>query len=439
MLVNFITTNANSSHISFNVLVITGNNNHLHILIMKKISVLGVCLLAGLGAMAQNSLVKDVERTMKSSVDQYPAQLEKLKPAFTNPETAEQPYVWFVAGKGGMDFFDNQQVMKKMGKEVDDKVDGNALMNSFDYLIKSMTLDSIPNEKGKIKPKYSKDAVNLMKGHYNDLNVAAVNFWQIQDYPDAYKAWKMFLELPSNPVLGKNAPEALPDSTASDIYYNMALAAWQSNKFDDALNAFDNAIARGYNKKSIYDYAIAVAYNNNNDTEKMAYYAEMAYPLYGAEDNSYIGYMINNKIAKKQYDEARQMLEKLIQSDPQNSQLYYVLGVLYDSQEKADQAMANYKKAIELNPENSQALLQYGRQLCNKAFKLDDEISTLPANEYNPRRVNEVNPLFKEATAYLEKAYELDPDNMGDALSLLRNCYYNLGDETNLKRIEGLY
>lgn len=406
---------------------------------MKKITLLGACLFAGLTAMAQESLVKEVERTMKSSADQYPTQIEKLKPAFTNAETAEQPYVWFVAGKGGMDFFDNQEVMKKMGKEVDDKATGNALMNSFDYLIKSMTLDSIPNEKGKIKPKYSKDAVKLIKDHHNDLNTAAVNMWQIQDYPDAYKAWEMYVTLPSNPVLGENAPAALPDSTASDIYYNMGLAAWQANNFDNALDAFDHAIANGYTKKNIYDYAIAVAYNNNHDAEKMAYYAAQAYPLYGNEDNSYIGYMINDKIAKKEFGEAQTMLEKYIQDDPTNAQLYYVMGVLYDSQENSDKAMENYKKAIEINPENAQALLQYGRQICNKAFKLDDEYTSLPSAEYNEHRLNEVNPLFKEATQYLEKAYSLDPDNMGDALSLLRNCYYNLGDEENLKRIEQMY
>lgn len=406
---------------------------------MKKLSVLGVCLFAGLTAVAQNSLVKEVEREMKSSVDKYPEKLDKLKPAFTNEETAGHAYVWFVAGKGGMDFYDNQEVMKKMGKQVDDKVIGNALMNSFDYLFKALPLDSIPNEKGKIKPKYSKDAINLIKNHHKDLNVAAVNLWQVADYPDAYKAWEMYMAIPSNPVLGENAPAALPDSSASDIYYNMGLAAWQANQFDDALNAFDNAIAKGYTKKNIYDYAIAVAYNNNHDAAKMAYYAEQAYPLYGSEDNSYIGYMINNKIANKEFAEAQQMLEKYIQADPNNGQLYYVLGVLYDSQENHDKAVENYKRAIELNPENAQAQLQYGRQLCNKAFRIDDEISALPVAQYNERRVNEVNPLFREATTYLEKAYELDPDNMGDALSLLRNCYYNLQDEENLKRIESLY
>ena len=405
---------------------------------MKKLSVLGICLIAGLTAAAQNSLVKEVERELKGAPDQYPQKLEKLKPAFTNEETAATPYVWFIAGKGGMEYYDNQEVLKKMGKAVDDKLVGATLMNSFDYLIKALPLDSVPNEKGKIKPKYSKDIYGLINGHHKDLNNTAVNLWQVQDYANAYKAWEMYINLPANPVFGAKGPAALPDTIACDIYYNMGLAAWQANELDKALGAFDNAIAKGYTKKNIYDYAIAVAYNQK-DNAKMAYYAEQAYPLYGAEDNSYIGYMINSKIANKEFAEAQEMLEKYILADPNNAQLYYVLGVLYDSQDNAEKATENYKKAIELNPENAHALLQYGRQLCNQAFRLDDEISGLPVAEYNDRRKNEVNPLFKEATTYLEKAYELDPDNMGDAVKLLRNCYYNLQDEENLKRVESLY
>lgn len=406
---------------------------------MKKISVLGICLFAGLTALAQNSLVKEVERELKSANDQYPQKLEKLKPAFTDPETAEQPYVWFVAGKGGMEYFDGQEVMRKMGKGVDERGIANALMNSFGYLTNAIKFDSIPDAKGKIKPKYSKDAINLIKTHYQDLNKAGINLWQAAAYPEAYKAWELYINVPSNPVLGKNAPEALPDTIAADIYYNMALAAWQSNELDNALAAFDNAIAKGYDKKNVYDYAIAVVYNKDRDPEKMAYYAEMAYPVYGQEDNAYIGYIINNKIAKKQFAEAQQMLEEYITKDPENGQLYYVLGVLNDAQENPEAAMANYKRALELNPDNAHAQLQYGRQLCNKAFRLDDEISTLPIAEYNKRRVEEVNPIFKEATIYLEKAYALDPDNMSDARSLLRNCYYNLQDEKNLNRFSNEY
>lgn len=404
---------------------------------MKKISILGLCLLSASATIAQTGLVKDVESKIKSSVDKYPALLEELKPAFTNPETAEGAYVWFVAGKGGMDFFDNQQALKEIGKEVKDHDMGHALINSYGYLTTALKNDTVVNEKGKVKTKYSKDIVKLINSHYNDFNVAAIYLWGVQDYNGAYDSWKLYTSIPNDPVLGNNRPQMPADTIMADINFNMALAAWQSERLQDAMDSFEKSMALGYNKKQIYDYAISVA-SGLNDTKKMAELAEKAYPLYGNEDSRYIGFMINDKIQNKQFDEAQTMLAKYISDDPDNAQLYYVLGVLYDSQNNFPEAMANYKKAIELDPANAQALMQYGRQLCNKAYMIDDEASTKSTTEYNRIRTEEVNPLFKEASQYLEKAYELDPENTDDALRFLRNIYYNLGDEDNLKRIESL-
>lgn len=58
--------------------------------------------------------------------------------------------------------------------------------------------------------------------------------------------------------------------------------------------------------------------------------------------------------------------------------------------------------------------------------------------EYNKIKEEQIFPLFREASTYFEKAYELDSENMGDALRYLRNIYYNLNDEANLKRVEAL-
>ena len=89
---------------------------------------------------------------------------------------------------------------------------------------------------------------------------------------------------------------------------------------------------------------------------------------------------------------------------------------------------------------NRQAQYQYnvGRSLCNKAYALDDAATKQSQDEYQSIRDNQVNPLFREAAGYLEEAYKLNPDEMHDALVYLRNVYYNLNDEANLKRVEAL-
>lgn len=404
---------------------------------MKKISILGLCLVAGLTASAQTSLVKEVERGMKSSIGDYPKLVEQLKPAMTNPETKDQAYTWFVAGKGGFDFFDNQQAMMQIGKDVNKKNIGQAIVDGYGYLITALPLDTVVNEKGKVKTKYSKDILKLISSHYADFNNAGVYLWEAQDYKGAYNAWELLFTIPQNPLLGENAPAAYPDSTLCDIAYNQALAAWQFEDFNAALKAFDKSIKYGYNKKNVYDYAISVAYQLQ-DNAKMAYYASLAYPLYGAEDSRYIGYMINDKIQNKQFDEAQAMLEKYIADDPDNGQLYYVLGVLYENKEDKATALQQYKKAVELDPNNAQAYLQLGRMTYVLAGQKDEEANTLSTAEYNKAREEVIDPILREAASYLEKAYELDPENMHDALANLRSIYYNLNDAANLERVEKL-
>ena len=57
--------------------------------------------------------------------------------------------------------------------------------------------------------------------------------------------------------------------------------------------------------------------------------------------------------------------------------------------------------------------------------------------DYNKYRAETMNPLLKEASIYLEKAYKLD-DTMTNALTNLKIVYYNLNDGENLKRVENL-
>lgn len=402
---------------------------------MKKIALLGLGAFIALTATAQTSLVKDVERQMKADITKYPAQLGQLTPAFSDPETKDTPYPYFVAGKGGYDFYDHLDGYKKIGQKVDDKAAGKAFIDGYGYLIEALRRDSVPDEKGKVKPKYSKDIIKLIANHINDYDQCARYLWEVQDWDGAYDAWAIYLSAPYDPVLSVNAPKAQPDSVTSELYYNQALAAWQAEHFDKALASFDKARSLGYDKKQLYDYAIGVAYQAG-DHDKMAYYAELAYPKYGNDDSRYIGYIINAKIKKGETEQAKSLLEEYIAADPQNARLYYVLGYLYDTQNDTQKALDNYRKSVELDPEDADANFQLGRTISNIAYETDDKASQLPTNEYNVIRQEQVNPLFREAAVYLEKSFQLAPDEHRDALPHLRSIYYNVGDSENLSRIE---
>ena len=403
---------------------------------MKKISVLGLCLLTLGTASAQKQLVKEVEREMKGNAASYPESVKKLAPAFTNQETATDASTFYVAGKGAFDYYDQQSVFAQMGKEVNKKQIGLSILEGYDYMNKALPLDTIVDAKGKVKTKYSKDIVKNVAAHYNDFNNAALYLWESEDYSNAVKAWELYTTLPSNPVYAKNI-KAPADTLMAEIMYNMGIGNSLAQNNEAALKDFRNAIAHGYTKKNAYDYAISAASQLQNP-QAMAEIAEEAYALYGKEDSRYIGYMINNLIDKKEYAKADALIDKYIAEDPGNAQLYFVKGVLCDSEGKPEDSVEAYKKAIDLDPNNASALMQYGYKLYQQACDIDqNEGGNMSNQEYNNFRATKVDPLLKEAAGYLEKAYEID-DTMSDARQVLRSIYYNLNDEENLKRVENM-
>lgn len=401
---------------------------------MKKVSILGLCLLAIGSASAQKSLVKEVERNLKSNPASYPEQMNRLAPAFTNAETASDPQTWVIAGKAAYAFYDQQSVFAQMGKDVNKKNLGLSVLQGYDYFCKALPLDSVPDNKGKVKPKYSKEIVKQVANHYSDFNNAALFLWEAEDYANAVKVWEAYVSIPEVPAF-KDAIKAQPDTIIAETLYNMGIGNSLTQNNEAALDCFKRSIAKGYTKKNTFDYAISAASQLNN-LQEMADLAEQAYALYGKEDSRYIGYMINNLIDKKDFAKADALLDEYIANDPNNAQLYFVKGVLCDSEGKEDEAIANLKKSIEIDGNNTSALFNYGYKIYQKACNIDQNESANMSNaEYNKFRAEKVDPMLKESATYLEKVLTLD-ETMSDARQVLRSIYYNLNDEENLKRIE---
>lgn len=328
---------------------------------MKKVSILGLCLLAIGSASAQKSLVKEVERNLKSNPASYPEQMNRLAPAFTNAETASDPQTWVIAGKAAYAFYDQQSVFAQMGKDVNKKNLGLSVLQGYDYFCKALPLDSVPDNKGKVKPKYSKEIVKQVANHYSDFNNAALFLWEAEDYANAVKVWEAYVSIPEVPAF-KDAIKAQPDTIIAETLYNMGIGNSLTQNNEAALDCFKRSIAKGYTKKNTFDYAISAASQLNN-LQEMADLAEQAYALYGKEDSRYIGYMINNLIDKKDFAKADALLDEYIANDPNNAQLYFVKGVLCDSEGKEDEAIANLKKSIEIDGNNTSALFNYGYKI----------------------------------------------------------------------------
>lgn len=415
---------------------------------MKKLFLLGLCFMAVAGASAQKSLVKEVEGKSKGFDADFAKARTQLAPALTDAETKDDAQTWYVAGTIEFGDYDSQLGKKAVGQAADDKAMGESLVKGYEYFMTAFPLDTIPevdktgapklNKDGspKVKTKYSKDMAKKLAAHYNDYASGGQFLWEAQDYPGAYKAWSIYTSLPQNPSLGKDAPAAAPDSIVGQIYYFQGLAAWQAEKLDDAIAAFRSALKLGYNESSLYDYAIGVA-AQKQDEGMIVEFAQEANKVYGDTTTKYLAIIINDKINKEKYDEAMTLLEQAIAVAPNNAELYDVRGILYQSQKKNDEAQADFEKAVSLNPDYMKAQLDLGRVLYAKAVAIEENAGTLDNAAYNKLREDQIDPLLKQAVPYLENALN-NEQTESDARRLLRSIYYTLDDEANLKRIEAM-
>ncbi|MDR1696264.1 MAG: tetratricopeptide repeat protein [Endomicrobium sp.] len=74
-------------------------------------------------------------------------------------------------------------------------------------------------------------------------------------------------------------------------------------------------------------------------------------------------YFVNNK-----YDEAVAEFKKVLEVNPNNSEAYYNIGLIYETSNNIDEAKKMYSKALAINPDYKTA-----REKLNKLIGLGDE------------------------------------------------------------------
>lgn len=402
---------------------------------MKKASFVALCLCAGMAASAQNSLVKDAQKSFKAGSD-YAKWVETLTPAFSNAESKDQAFTYFVPAKAGYENFDYLFTLLRAGQDVDVPNMGNSILSAYEYALKALPLDSVADNKGKIKTKYSKDLVKMVAGHYNDYDYAGRYLYNAKKWPEAYKAWQIYFAVPEDARFAKDV-KVSPDSILAENAYLMGYVASQMEDWTASMKAFDKAIALGSKDKGMYHQAMYVAKMNQN-MDKLYDYAQKGYDALGTSDPIFFQLTIEGKLRNKQYDEAMALLNKALTAEPQNPVYNIAMGQLYEEQGNKDKALQAYRQAAQFDPKNGDAFYNIGRVLAEQSDAISENAgSKITETEYKKIEREQINPLRKEAAENFEKAYQLNENP--NALQYLKNIYYVLGDNANFERVNSMF
>ena len=408
----------------------------------KTIIVLACISLISLSLSAQHSLIAQAKKDISGltmTVDSYNKAFNRFKPALTNEETSGRAETWALANRIKIEQYDKFMDNRRVGKKIDVKAMGHALIDAYDYGIKALELDTVPilDKKGqpsidkktkrpKVKTKYSKEIISRMLEHHDNYRIVGSELYNVKDWDGAYKAWDYYCRMAAridNPRWLK------PDSIVAEVRYYQGIAAWQRADTIDAVRLFSIARHSGYNRKEAYDYALVCLSDLGNE-EEVVKLAWDAFLKFGTSDPQYIRILINDYINREDYSGANDLIDEAIEVSPADDELFNLKGLVIENQQNIFEAFPYYQRCIELNDSNAAGQFNVGRYFYNKAMETRQN-----SNLYGKKLANLVNPMYREALPYLEKSYALNPDNV-ELVNALRDIYYKLGEADKLQSIE---
>lgn len=366
-------------------------------------------------------------------------------------ESADDAKAWYVAGNIEQRYFEKENSSIQLGLTTDEDALYQSLTNGYKYYLQAAGLDTLPNAKGKIKPKYIKNIQKDLIANSDGYIQGGVYYFNNQEYLKAYKIWNTFIEIRNLPFMANVAKDLPADSIYDMLEYNAALAALNSGDNDLTIQALLRAKGNGYEQNNVYKFLVG-QYELACDTANLVALLNEGNELFGNMDveginpdgtkfiqkeNYYSLRLINLYIAANDYNRAITIINEVIGNDPDNAELWNVKGQLLEAQNDIDGAIECFERALILNPKFALALGNMGRMYFNQAVEKNNKLSEKITNtaEFNAAKEQEVLPLYRQALPYYEKAHELDP-NEREYMVALRNIYYNLNDASNLKLIE---
>ena len=325
--------------------------------------------------------------------------------ALSNEKSNKWPKTYIVAAKV-------YTALQKAGK------DEKGVLKAYDFYKKAMELDAKGNEKGKQKGKYKKDILFSLTFFVPEMTNAAIEAFNKEDYETAYKAFEAVLDI--NDHISKLEDLKGESPVDSAIVYNCALAAYNAKNWKNAEKYFKKAIDIRYGGGDAV-LLLNQVYINMNDSSKMGDNLQKGVEIY-PEDERVLTALIQYYLSSKHNEEALNYLNKAIEKDPENASYYYARGVLYEAIDK-EKSIENYKKAIEIDPKFFNALFNLGVIYYNRGVEEQNKANEMTnIDDYNKEK-KIAEGYWEQALPYLEKALEIDPNDL-NVLESLKGLYY---------------
>ena len=394
-----------------------------------------LCVAAS-ASFAQKKVVNEAQSIAKGSNADFGEARTLIKGALENPETKDDAKTWYVAGFIEDQQFNAERAKQILGQQPNEPVMYEALYGILPYFQKAYELDQLPNEKGKVKPKYTKDIKSILSANHVYLFNGGAYYFDKQEYKKAYDFFNQYVEISELPMFA-GTQTAEKDSTFMTVQFYAAAAASLAKDSRLAIAALERAKNTPYRQYDVYqylcyEYGEARTAQDSVILEKTFEEGMQVFP----DSAFFLNNLINTYIYSNRNEKALEMLNVAIQKNPNDANLYNVMGRVYETGLK-DYANAekNFQIALEKDPNLTDALSNIGRIYYNQGVNKLSEANMINDSKKYQEELSMAKDLFKKALPYYKKAHEAEPEKM-DNMIALRGIYYNLNMGPELEAIE---
>jgi len=390
---------------------------------MKKIILSLFLVISFTLSFAQKANVSKAKNKALMENPDFTGAREAIKLALKDSTTKNLAETWYVAGLIGNkenEVLFNKSIMKQ---PFDSLAKGKALMESYDYFVQALKFDQLPDAKGRIKPRYSKDIKTYLKDYYTtqqNLIAYGALLYEKKNYEGAVKTFEAYLEIPKMPIMNN---EIKIDSTYYMISFYTAASAANAKMHDKAIGIYESLKDKKYETKSVYQ-SLYEEYVVKKDTANFVNTLKEGLGKFPT-DAWFMQNLINYYIYSGKIKDALSYLDKAIEKEPSLAQYRYVKGNLEESLGNYEEARAAFDKAIELDPTQAESYAGIGRIYYNKAVKILEASAKIKDMKVYNAEAKKAEDLFKQSLPFFKKASEVNPKEV-EYKKTLKTLYYRL-------------
>jgi tetratricopeptide (TPR) repeat protein len=342
----------------------------------------------------------------------YVKAIEYIEKAMSNPKATEKEKTWRYRGQ----IYYN--VVTKGGELA--KSYPNALRLSLESYLKARELDT--------KGFYEREILLAIGLLQTAANNAGIELYNAGDFGNAGTQFDLAHEV------------ALSFKGVDTVaVFNAALCYEKSNQIELAVARYRTCGDYGYQVPNVYLFAASLMRKQGNVEGALAE-LQVARTKYPREQGLVIE-ELNIYLESRDYDRAEKAMDVAIELDGTNEILWFSKGSVLDSQGKTEAAAEAYQRAIALKPDYFDANYNLGAMYFNQAVQDINAANDMWSPRMTPTQKTEQTRLeaqaksrFEQAKPFLEKAYEVNPEDR-DTMRSLRDVYTRTGEDAKLNSI----